>query len=123
MNSHGDLQQNGLESLINDNDRIDTDMNGNLHNGYASSLFGLLNSHTSHQDNESSKLNDLNMSVDNGCVNGDYFYMNSSTVSDIKNHNSVDYTNKIDEISTNVYLGENNGLPDGVDIGGMLPSS
>ena len=50
------------------------------------------------------------MSVGNGDVNGDYFYMNNSTVSVINNHNSVDYTHKRDEISSNIYLRGNNGL-------------
>ena len=56
------------------------------------------------------------MSVDNGDVNVKYFYMNSSTGYDIKNHNSIDYTNKIYEISTNRHLRENNGLPGSVDV-------
>ena len=34
MNSHTDLQQLGLESLMNDNDNIDKHINDNLHNGY-----------------------------------------------------------------------------------------
>ena len=46
MNSHTDLQQKYLESLIKDNDRIDTDMNETLQNGDVSSGIGLLNSHT-----------------------------------------------------------------------------
>ena len=46
MNSHNDLQRSGLESLMNDNARIDKDMNDNLQNGYVTSGIGLLNSHT-----------------------------------------------------------------------------
>ena len=56
----------------------------------------------------------MNMSVTNGYVNGEYYYMNVSTRYIIKNHNSVDYTNKRDKILTNRFLRENNGLPDGV---------
>ena len=44
------------------------------------------------------------MSVDHSDVNGDYCYMNSSTVFVIRNHNSVDYINRRDEISNNRYL-------------------
>ena len=61
----------------------------------------------------------MNMSVDNG----DYCYINSYTWSVINTHNSIDYTNKKDKISTNIYLKENNGLTDGVDIDDMLPVS
>ena len=49
--------------------------------------------------------------------------MNSSTGSVINNNNLIDYTNKRDEFSTNIYLRENNGLPDGVYIEDMLPAS
>ena len=56
MNSRTDLQQNGFESLINDNYGIDTDMNEALQNGDVSSVIGLLNIHTLSQDNESSNL-------------------------------------------------------------------
>ena len=49
--------------------------------------------------------------------------MNISTRSEINNHNSIDYTKKRYEISTNIYLRENNGLSDGVDIDYMLPAS
>ena len=49
--------------------------------------------------------------------------MNSSIVSVINNKNSIDYTKKIYEISTNRYLRENNRLPDGVDIYDMLTVS
>ena len=41
----------------------------------------------------------------------------------INNHNSVDYTKKRDEISTNIYLRGNNGLLHGVYIDDMLPES
>ena len=51
MNSRNDLQHNGLEPLMNDNDRIDTDIIETLQNGDVSSLIGLLNSHTLPQDN------------------------------------------------------------------------
>ena len=110
---------------MNDNYRIDTDMNENLQNGYVSSGIGLLNSHNIPQDNKSSKPNDMNSSVYNGVVNGYYCYMNNYTEFLINNHNYSDYTKKIDEFSTDigVYLRENNGLQYGVDIGGMLSAS
>ena len=63
----------------------------------------------------------MNISVENDDINCDYYYMNSSNESFIKNHNSIDYTKKIDEISTNRYLREYNGLTDGLDIDYMLP--
>ena len=63
------------------------------------------------------------MSVENGDVNDDYCDMNRFTGSHIKNHNSVHYTNKRDETSTNRYLSVNNELLDGVDIKNMLPAS
>ena len=49
--------------------------------------------------------------------------MNSSTGYFIRNQNSIDYTKKIDRISTNKYLRENIGLLDGVNIDDMLPVS
>ena len=55
---------------MNDNTRNDTDMNDTLQNGDLSSGIGLLNIHTLPQYNESSDLNEMNMSVDNGDVNG-----------------------------------------------------
>ena len=84
MNSHTNLQKNDLESFMKDNDRIDIYMNDTLQNGDTSSEIGLLNIHTLPQTNELSKLNNMNMSVDNGDVNGDYYYINSSTGSFIK---------------------------------------
>ena len=50
MNSHTDLQRNCLGSLMNDDYRIDTDINKTLHNGDLISGIGLLNSHTLPQD-------------------------------------------------------------------------
>ena len=49
--------------------------------------------------------------------------MNTSTGYVINNHNSIDYTKKRDESSTNRYLRGNNGLPDSVEIYYMLPAS
>ena len=49
--------------------------------------------------------------------------MNSSTGYFIRNQNSIDYTKKIDRISTNKYLRENIGLLDGVNNDDMLPVS
>ena len=63
----------------------------------------------------------MNISFDNGDINGDYLYINSSTGSVIRNNNSIEYKNKIDEISTRKDLMGNNGLTDGVDIDNMLP--
>ena len=63
------------------------------------------------------------MSVENGDVNVDYFYINSSTGNFINNHNYIDYTNRRYEMYTNIYLRENNGLRDGVDIDDMVPES
>ena len=63
------------------------------------------------------------MSVENGDNNGDFCYVNSSTGSESNNHNSVDSTKKIYEISTNIYLMENNGLPDVLVIDDMLSAS
>ena len=91
MNSHTGLQQNHLESLIKFNYRTDTDMNETLQNVAVISVSGVLNSHTLPQTIKLSKLDEMNMSVDNVDVNGDYCYMNSSTVFVIRNHNSVDY--------------------------------
>ena len=55
---------------MNDNDSIDTYMNETLHNLDVSSGSYLLNIHTLLQDNESSKLSDINMSFYNDGVNG-----------------------------------------------------
>ena len=77
-----------------DNDSIDTDMNETLQNGDVSSGIGLIKIHYLPQANELRKTNGMNMSVDNGDVNGDYYYMNSSTGSVIRNHNSIDYAKK-----------------------------
>ena len=49
--------------------------------------------------------------------------MNSSTGYGTKKHNPVGYTEKRYSISTNRYLREDNVLPDGVEIDGMLPAS
>ena len=65
----------------------------------------------------------MNISVDNGDVNGDHCYMNSSTLSKSNNQDSIHYINKRDVNSTNMNLMENNGLPDGVGIGDILPES
>ena len=52
MNNHADLKHNGLESLMNDNDRNYTYINVTLQNGDVIIGIGLLNSHTPPQDNE-----------------------------------------------------------------------
>ena len=51
MNTHTDSQNIVLESLMNDNDKIDTYINENLQNGVFSSGIGLLNRYTPSQDN------------------------------------------------------------------------
>ena len=62
----------------------------------------------------------MNMGVENGDVNGGHCYMNSSTGCESKNHNSIYYTNKRDEIAPNISEMENNGLQDVVCIDVML---
>ena len=84
-----------------DNYSIYTTTNENLHNGDVSSGIGLLNRHTLPQAKKSRKPNEINMNIENCDVNGDYWYMNSSTSYVIKNHNSIDYTKKRYETSTN----------------------
>ena len=59
---------------MNDNYSIDTDINNDLHNRDVSSGIGLLNILTLPQDNESSKLNDIHMCINNVDFNGDFFY-------------------------------------------------
>ena len=63
------------------------------------------------------------MSVDNGDVNGSYFYIIYLTGYESKNHNPVDCKKKRYEISINRNIMENNEWPDGVGIDDMLPSS
>ena len=63
------------------------------------------------------------MSVEKGDVNGGYCCMNSSTGSESNNHNSIDYRKKRDIIYPNIYVMENNGLLNGVEINFMLPAS
>ena len=62
----------------------------------------------------------MNISIDNGDSNGDHCCVNSSIGYVTNNHDFIDYTKKIYEISTNKYLMENNRLPDGVGIDDML---
>ena len=93
---------------MNYNDRNDTYMNANLQNEDVSSGIGLLNSHTIPQYEESSHLNGINTSVENGDVNGDYCYIKIPTGYESKNHNSIYYTKKRYEIAPNIYVMENN---------------
>ena len=65
----------------------------------------------------------MNMRVRNGDFNVNYCFMNSYTGYESKSHNSIDYTKKIDRISTNKYLRGNIGLLDGVNNDDMLPVS
>ena len=55
------------------------DMNANLQNGDGRSGIGLLKIHTLPPYNESSNLNETNMGIENGDVNGGHCYMNSIT--------------------------------------------
>ena len=80
--------------MINDNDRIDTHMNENSQSVGLIIWISLLNSHTLPPDNKSSKMDDTNNSVDNGGVNCDYCYINSSTVSVINNNILIYYKHK-----------------------------
>ena len=70
MNRHTYFKQNGFKLLMSFNDRDDTYMNDNLQNGYVSSGIGSLNIHTLPQYNKSSNLNEMNVGVENGDVNG-----------------------------------------------------
>ena len=65
----------------------------------------------------------MNMGVENGDVNGGHCYMNSSTGCESKNHNSIYYTNKRDEIAPNISEIENTVLQDCFRIDVMLPES
>ena len=109
--------------MINDNDRNDTYISDTLYNGDVSSWNGLLNIQNISQDNESSNLNEINITVDNVDVNGYYCYINSTNGSESKNHSSVDYTYDIVETSTIRYVMENDGLPYCVGVGSLLPAS
>ena len=51
MNINNFYQLNGLKSFMNFNDRDDMETNANLHNGYVTSVIGLINSHTLPQCN------------------------------------------------------------------------
>ena len=106
INIPTDLQQNNLESLMKYNDRIDTYMNETLQNEYLISGIGLLNSHTILQSNESNEVNEVNMSVYSGDINGDYCYVNSYNGYIMRNNNCIDYTNKIDDFYQNIFKGK-----------------
>ena len=62
----------------------------------------------------------MNMSVKNGVVNGDYWYMNSSTQYVTNSKDTIDYTKERDAIYTNICLRWKNEFPDGLDIDYML---
>ena len=49
--------------------------------------------------------------------------MNSNTVSESKNHISINFTKKSDEDTKNISERENNELKDGFEIDVMLPAS
>ena len=108
--------------MIGFNDWNYTDINANLQSVDVSSVMCLLNIHTLPQYNESSPLNEININAINGDFNVGYCYRNSSTEYEWKNQNSIYYTNKGDESSTNRYLMDNNVLPGGVGIYVLLPA-
>ena len=64
MNNHTVYQHNGSISLMNYNDRDDSDRNDSLHYGDVSSGVGLINIHALPQHNKSNNLNDMNMGVE-----------------------------------------------------------
>ena len=64
----------------------------------------------------------MNISIDNGDSNGDHCCVNSSIGYVTNNHDFIDYTKKIYEISTNRYFRGNNGLPDDIEIDDILTS-
>ena len=98
-------------------------MNANLQNDYVGSGIDLINSHALSQFNESSNLNEMNWDVLNVYVSDVHCYINSHTLYEANNHNSIDYTRKRDENSPNRSEMENSVLQDGIDIGVMLPES
>ena len=79
MSSQTYYKHNGSKSLMNYNYRDDMDMNANLQNVDGSSGIGLLNNHTLPPHNESSNLDETNIGVENGDVNGGHCYINSTT--------------------------------------------
>ena len=123
MKSHSIYQHNDLKPLINLNNRDDIDMSSVLKNGYVSSGIGLINRHALYQFNKSSYFNDMDCGVENDDVSGGYYFMNSHTLSEANNHNSIDYTKKRDGNVSNVSEMEDTELQDGVDIDVMLPAS
>ena len=56
-------------------------------------------------------------------MSGGHYFMNSQTLSESNNHNSIDYTKKRDGNVTNVSELKDNGLQDGVDTGAILSLS
>ena len=46
----------------------------------------------------------MNISVENGDVNGYYYYINTSTGYESNNHSYIDYTKKRDKIYINKYI-------------------
>ena len=68
-------------------------------------------------------MNDTNIGVENGHVNGGHCCMNSHTVSEWKNRHYIVSTKKRNEIYPNRSEIKYNGLQDGVGIDVMLPLS
>ena len=69
-------------------------MNAYLKNGDVSHGIGLINSHILSQFNELSYFNDMDCYVGNFYISSDPLLMNNHTLSESKNHNSVDSTNR-----------------------------
>ena len=61
--------------------------------------------------------------VENRDVSGGHSFMNSHTLSEANNQNSIDYTKKRDGNVPNISEMEDTGLQDGVDIDVMIPAS
>ena len=80
-------QHNGLQELMNYNEKDDIKMNADLQNVDVISVIGLIQSHTLLQFNESHNLNDMNWGVENGYISGGNCYMNIHTISKAKNLN------------------------------------
>ena len=61
--------------------------------------------------------------IENGDVSGYHCYMNIHTISEAKNHNTIDSTKKRYEDAPNLSEMVNTRLQDGFDINVMLPVS
>ena len=96
MHIHTIYQRNGLKPLISSNDSCGIEINSDFNNGDVSCVIGLIKSQTLSQFNESSLFNDMDWGAGNVDVSGEYFFMNSCTLSEANIQNSIGSTNKID---------------------------